>query len=68
MLHLLEGDPVSARRRLETARSRESGAAVRDHIEKLLSNLGEPENTSAAPDANMTHFLLSDYLSGQTRH
>jgi hypothetical protein len=68
MLCLIDGDAAASRRHLETALTRSPGDAIRDHVERLLGQLGMETTAPTEPETGMPHFLLSDYLSGQTRH
>jgi tetratricopeptide (TPR) repeat protein len=69
MLWLIEGDDAAGRHHLEIALTRSPSDAVHDHIGRLLARF---ELNRAAPsgpeDTAMPHFLVTDYLSGQTRH
>ncbi|KLD65559.1 hypothetical protein [Luteibacter rhizovicinus] len=37
-------------------------------VERLLGQLGMETTAPTEPETGMPHVLLSDYLSGQTRH
>jgi tetratricopeptide (TPR) repeat protein len=69
MLWLMEGDDASSRRHLETALTLSPSDAIRDHIERLLARFELNESVPSGPDdTTLPHFLVTDYLSGQTRH